>query len=341
MWAMCIRNELNDIKVSVIIPAYNVEKYIKKCIDSVVKQTHKNLEILVVDDGSRDSTGILLDEIKLSDHRIHVIHKENGGVSSARNIGLDVATGDYVTFLDADDYFAEDFVQHMLEMVHKTGADFCISKCFITKEGEKQFPQQTVEKLTNAQGTALLLSPDTIVGCHNKLYQRELIEKNKLRFSTELFYGEGLFFITTVAQLAKCIAVTNRKVYFYRKDNQESATTRFSIGNLRNGWKALECIEKNLRIHSDDVETMLLLHRCNFSLGALMRIRVAEGKNQYLQDYKYWETYIHTNTKKLILKKNVSLYRKLLLVCGCICPRVLAALDVWRRNRIARHSVKG
>lgn len=338
---MCIRNELNDIKVSVIIPAYNVEKYIKKCIDSVVKQTHKNLEILVVDDGSRDSTGILLDEIKLSDHRIHVIHKENGGVSSARNIGLDVATGDYVTFLDADDYFAEDFVQHMLEMVHKTGADFCISKCFITKEGEKQFPQQTVEKLTNAQGTALLLSPDTIVGCNNKLYQRELIEKNKLRFSTELFYGEGLFFITTVAQLAKCIAVTNRKIYFYRKDNQESATTRFSIDNLHNGWKSLSYIERDMRIDDKQVNTMLLLHKCNFAIGAVTRIRTFGAQRMYWEDYKWWLSYVRENTPKLILKKSVRVYRKMLLLCGCISPVLITELDKMRRKRIFLKSVKG
>ena len=340
MWAMCIRNELNDIKVSVIIPAYNVEKYIKKCIDSVVKQTHKNLEILVVDDGSRDSTGILLDEIKLSDRRIHVIHKENGGVSSARNTGLDAATGDYVAFLDADDYFAEDFVQYMLEMVKKTGADFCVSKCFITKEGEKQFSQQTIELLTNAQGTALLLSPDTIVGCHNKLYRRELIEENGLRFLTELFYGEGLFFITTVAQLAERIAVGNRKVYFYRKDNQESATTKFSIENLRNGWKSLSYIERDMRIDDKQVNTMLLLHKCNFAIGAVTRICAFKARKLYAEDYKRWLRYVRANAPKLFFEKNVRMYRKLLLLCGCASPILLTQLDKIRRKRIFINSVK-
>ena len=330
----------NDIKVSVIIPAYNVEKYIEKCIDSVVKQTYKNLEILVVDDGSKDETGKILDKIKSSDQRIRVVHKENGGVSSARNTGLDIATGDYIAFLDADDYWAEDFVQYMLGMAQKTGADFCVSKYFITKEGEKQISKEIIEELTNVQGTALLLSPDTIVGCHNKLYQRELIERNGLRFSTELFYGEGLFFITTVAQLAKRIAVTNRKIYFYRKDNQESATTRFSIKNLRNGWKSLNNIEKTMRLNDEMISTMLLLHKSNFAIGAVTRIRAFKVKKTYWTEYKYWLHYVRSNIIKLLFNKNVRLYRKMLLLCGAISPAILTELDVIRRRRIYTHSVK-
>lgn len=330
----------NDIKVSVIIPAYNVEKYIEKCIDSVINQTYKNLEILVIDDGSKDETGKILDKIKSRDQRIRVVHKKNGGVSSARNTGLDIATGDYIAFLDADDYWAEDFVQHMLGIAQNTGADFCVSKYFITKEGEKQFSKEIIEELTNVQGTALLLSPDTIVGCHNKLYQRELIEKNGLRFSTELFYGEGLFFITTVAQLAKRIAVTNRKIYFYRKDNQESATTRFSIENLRNGWKSLNNIEKTMRLNDEMIDTMLLLHKSNFAIGAVARIRAFKVMKTYRVEYKYWLHYVRSSVIKLLLNKNVRLYRKMLLLCGSISPAILTELDVIRRRRIYNHSVK-
>ncbi len=328
-------------KISIIIPAYNVERYIRKCIESVTNQTHKNLEILVVDDGSKDNTGKILDELQLTDERIHVIHKENGGVSSARNVGLDAATGEYVTFLDADDYLAEDFVEYMLSLVKRTGADFCISRHFITKEGENQPLQQTIETFTNAQGTALLLSPDMIVGCHNKMYRRELIERNGLRFSTELFYGEGLFFITTASQLAQCIAVGNRKVYFYRKNNQDSATTKFSIENLRNGWKSLNCIEKSMRLQDRQIDVMLLLHKCNFSIGAVTRIGAAGVKLKYIEEYKYWLHYVRENTIKLIFEKNIRIYRKMLLICGCLSPALLTRLDVLRRDRIAKRSVKG
>lgn len=332
---------INNLKVSIIIPAYNVEKYIEKCVESVVNQTYQNIEILAIDDGSKDNTGKILDELQLGDERIRVIHKENGGVSSARNIGLDMATGDYIAFLDADDYLSEDFVEYMLNIVKMTGADFCISRYFITKEGEAQFPKQTIQTLTDVQGTALLLSPDMIVGCHNKMYRRKLIEQNHLRFSTDLFYGEGLFFITTISQFAKCIAVGNRKVYFYRKDNQDSATTKFSIDNLRNGWKSLNYIQKKMSLKDRQIDIMLMLHKCNFSVGAITRIKASGLKRKYSEDYKYWLSYVRENTPKLIFEKNISAYRKLLLICGCLSPSLLTELDVLRRNYIIKRSVKG
>ena len=96
--------EIEKEKISVIIPVYNVEKYLKRCLDSVINQTYKNLEIILVDDGSTDNSGKICDEYAKNDKRIIVIHKENGGVSVARNIGLDICTGDYVNFIDSDDW---------------------------------------------------------------------------------------------------------------------------------------------------------------------------------------------------------------------------------------------
>ena len=89
--------------VSVIIPAYNIERYISRCLDSIMAQTYNNLEIIVIDDGSKDQTAEILDDYQKRDSRIIVVHKENGGVSSARNNGLDIATGDYISFVDGDD----------------------------------------------------------------------------------------------------------------------------------------------------------------------------------------------------------------------------------------------
>ena len=94
---------MDEKLVSVIIPAYNIEDYIGRCLDSIISQTYKNLEIIVVDDGSRDRTGEILDNYAKKDRRIKVIHKENGGVSSARNKGIEVAEGDYIGFIDGDD----------------------------------------------------------------------------------------------------------------------------------------------------------------------------------------------------------------------------------------------
>lgn len=103
-----------SVKVSVIVPIYNVEKYIGKCILSIIEQTYKNIEIILVDDGSLDDSGNIADEYATRDNRIKVIHKANAGVSAARNSGLDAATGDFVCFSDGDDYVMPNYVEHLL-----------------------------------------------------------------------------------------------------------------------------------------------------------------------------------------------------------------------------------
>ena len=106
--------EVESVKISVIIPVYNVEKYLKRCLDSIINQTYKNLEIILIDDGSTDKSGKICDEYAQKDKRIIVIHKENGGVSSARNKGLDICIGDYISFIDSDDWIEEDFFEYVV-----------------------------------------------------------------------------------------------------------------------------------------------------------------------------------------------------------------------------------
>ena len=110
-------------KISVIIPVYNTEKYLKRCVDSVREQTYGNLEIILVDDGSPDGCPQMCDAFAAEDDRIKVIHKENAGVAAARNTGLDVATGEYLTFVDSDDYIAPEMYQSLLDVLMQTDSD--------------------------------------------------------------------------------------------------------------------------------------------------------------------------------------------------------------------------
>ena len=124
-------------KISVIVPVYNVEKYLNDCIDSIINQTYKNIEIILVDDGSNDSSGSICDEYAKKDNRVRVIHKVNGGLSSARNAGLDEVTGDYVMFCDSDDMFLPTSCEVMFEEIEKRNADYIVGNyqnC--TEEGE-------------------------------------------------------------------------------------------------------------------------------------------------------------------------------------------------------------
>ena len=113
--------------VSVIVPVYNVEKYIHRCITSIINQSYSELEIILVDDGSSDSSGLICDEYALKDKRIKVIHKKNGGLGYARNSGLDCATGKYVTFIDGDDYIGLTHIEKMLTLITETNSDTCMA----------------------------------------------------------------------------------------------------------------------------------------------------------------------------------------------------------------------
>lgn len=328
-----------DLSVSVIIPAYNVEKYIKQCILSVTAQSYSNIEIIIVNDGSTDKTRETVENLADADNRIKILNLEHSGVSEARNAGIAVSVGDYIVFVDGDDYLADDFVEYMLGLAKQTGADFCLSKkCFIKKD-EPQTLKESVEILSSTRAVARLLSPEIIVGCWNKIYKKSFLEKNGIKFSQDLFYGEGLEFITKSAQASKTVAFGDRKVYYYRRNNQFSATAKFDIEKIYNGEKALFKIRKNIKSDDREISLAFKLHLSVFYLGALTRICAAKQKKEYFTDYKKWLKILRKNTFSLIFGKNVSFYRKALLFCGCISPFIMSKLDTARRKRIYNRSV--
>ena len=125
--------------ISVIIPVYNVEKYLKKCLDSVINQTYKNLEIILVDDGSSDKSGLICDEYTKLDKRIKVVHKKNEGLSSARNTGLDIAKGKYISFIDSDDFVSIYMYEIMYKEIIKNNRDIVIARHIYFKNKEPIF----------------------------------------------------------------------------------------------------------------------------------------------------------------------------------------------------------
>ena len=133
--------------ISIIIPVYNVEKYLAKCLDSVLNQTYKNLEIILVDDGSKDNSGAICDEYAKRDNRIIVVHQKNSGVSKARNLGMSMATGDYIGFIDSDDTIEANMYEVLLKNAIESGAE--ISYCGLKQiqlDGKIDYSNNTLEK---------------------------------------------------------------------------------------------------------------------------------------------------------------------------------------------------
>lgn len=163
--------------ISVIVIAYNIENYISKCIKSIEDQNYKNLEIIVVDDGSTDQTVDKAYQLSLKDSRIKIIKKENGGPSSARNNGLEEAKGSYIVFVDGDDYVAEDYVSYLYSLIKKYNSDFAMSKNLFSSKKQKQIRNDTIRLLTPEQATALLMSTRVVVCSCNKIYKTAFLTK--------------------------------------------------------------------------------------------------------------------------------------------------------------------
>lgn len=279
--------ETDDFLVTIVVPVYNVEKYLSKCIDSIIHQTYKKIEIILVDDGSTDSSGKICDDYKKADNRIKVIHKKNAGVSSARNIGIDEANGEFICFVDSDDYLSNNYVEYMLGLNKKTNADFCLSKrCYSTqKDLELTDKTDNVKVLNSIEATELLLSQEIFIGCWNKIYKLDLLRNNNIRFCESLYYGEGLKFIVNTAQVADKIGVGTERVYYYRINNMHSATKKFNLEKYKNGEKSLNMIKSELIKYDNSVEHQLNTHYCFFYFNALFDIIKNKKKSEFSKEY--------------------------------------------------------
>lgn len=214
-------------KVSVIIPVYNVENYIEECLNSVINQTYKNLEIILVDDGSPDGSGKICDEYAIKDERIKVIHKENGGLSSARNVALDIATGDYVAFVDSDDYVDENTFSQAVESLEQTEADVCMfSHRAVTENGEVDYKlplDKSVyekEEIKNVILPLFIGQKDGTEPILLGLVCRQVFRRDKigtLRFRSEReYYAEDVVFDLEFYVKANKLCVINKPYYNYR-----------------------------------------------------------------------------------------------------------------------------
>lgn len=196
-------------EISIIVPVYKTEEYLPRCIDSILAQTFTDFELLLIDDGSPDNCGKICDEYAEKDSRIRVFHKENGGVSSARNVGLDNALGTYIGFVDSDDYITPDMYEMLYRGFH-SGKDVQLSACGIRFEGKTE-TDSTIEDTE-----IHFLDNDDIVrnifGCehhlrlniYNKLYPKKLI--GDLRFNTSIKIAEDVLFL---AEFIACVSVAS------------------------------------------------------------------------------------------------------------------------------------
>lgn len=320
----------SNIKVSVIVPIYRVARLLPKCIESIQKQDYQNIEIILVDDGSDDESGRIADEYAVKDERVFVIHKPNGGVSSARNAGLERATGEYICFIDGDDYVMPDYVSYLLGLALEYQADISVTTAMFGNFDEKQTSDVSTEVYGAEKATELMLCYRFPIGVYCRIFKREFIEKQKLRFSEELFIGEGFNFNMDSIQRANKVAAGHRKVYYYRRDNEESAMSSFSEKKWENGLYAIQVIKENLIVKSTAIEKAWQCAWWRTNSDAYDSIVLAGAKNNRL--YKECRNIVRRKGF-VALKVSVSKKDKLRAVLMTIWPETIPMLMKIRKKK--------
>lgn len=227
--------------ISVIIPVYNVESYLRRCVDSVRQQTYKDLEVILVDDGSTDGSGKLCEVLAGEDERIKVIHKENGGASSARNTGIDNAKGEYIGFVDSDDKISLEMYRYLLELLEKNGADMALAD-ITGDEADIHENKKESDKIEIFSGKDVykLISDYKTKGISpcNKLYKRELFEG--IRFKIGVHHEDTLIMPYLVERCSKVVE-SDRKLYCYIL--REESTSGVEKKSTKHMWDLLDALK--------------------------------------------------------------------------------------------------
>ena len=247
---------MSSPKISIIVPVYNVEKYIRRCLDSIAAQTFTDWECICVDDGTPDASGKICDEYAQKDGRFVVIHKENGGVSSARNVGWDVAKGEYVTFCDSDDWVEKEMLEVFYNTALKNDAEVVISGFRTTDEhGNYQ------EFLPSA---GWLTMPRDFQSCFNspwgKLYKKTILSKNKIYFPKGITMAEDLYFNFNIFFVSKKLFIVNKPFYNYFQ-SPSSCMHTITTRKIENEKNVLERIEQILLKSHADTEWFIFLKK--------------------------------------------------------------------------------
>ena len=272
--------------ISVIVPIYNVEKYLARCVDSIVNQTYKNLEIILVDDGSPDRCPQMCDDYAEKDSRIKVVHKKNGGLSDARNAGMAVATGEYISFIDSDDYVSDDFFECLLDVMNKENSD--IAECSVVKFYEDNRFDEFIDDLsvktydTQDAMSALIAENPFHQHVWNKLYKTELVKDIPYAVGK---LNEDEFWTYRVFGRANKVARLNKTMYYYFQRNSSIMGVGYNIRRL-DALEGKANRQKYIENNFPDLSTQAkidLYGSCMFAYQSVLKFMSGAEKKKALE----------------------------------------------------------
>lgn len=295
-------------KVSVIVPTYNAEIYIKECILSIINQTYKNIELIIVDDGSKDKTSNIINEIIRNDDRIKLITQKNSGPSNARNRGIEESTGEYLVFVDADDKIDNIYIDMLVKNIHYN--NYSLSAC-----GYIDVSKYGIIKLNHFWLDKDELNKDEFINCifsgvggvlWAKIFRRDVIIINDIRMDSNIFMSEDMIFLLEYCKFGKRFGVINENLYTYNRLNENSISSNINIDYLDNYSIVINRI--NELLNSLKVNELQINKIRSNRIKALINIMIVSETYNFLS-IKSKKVFID-NLKKLFENKLVKEYKK-------------------------------
>lgn len=309
--------------ISVIIPAYNIAPYLERCIDSILNQTYTNFEILIVNDGSTDETTDLCDKLALRDNRIRVFHKQNGGVSSARNLAIENAKGDMISIIDGDDWVEPTLFEDAVNSMKRNNAQVFMFEYFVDKNDESVKHRVSDSKygvLDTETALVYTISPDNNF-CVTKIFDKNLLCGAK--FNENIILGEDTLFICEIVARAKTVFYSDNAYYHYVIRENSAITSAFNIRKMTGidaYQKELElCINSGFKIAEDYARAAIV----DLGIALCQRASKSEAKKQA---YKIAKTAIRGLVIKTVCSKYVPLITKLKAIVGTISMSIAVYL---------------
>lgn len=310
--------------VSVIVPVYKVENYLDECVKSIVNQTYKDIEIILVDDGSPDNCPDMCEEYAKQDSRIRVIHKENGGLSSARNAGIEVAHGDYLCFIDSDDYIVHDMIEQLMILINENSADIASCRFSSDENGLDDGITHTCKNLSRDEAMKeILCDGDMTTSASMKIYKANLFEN--VRFPVGMIYEDYATIYKVIHNASKISCIRARK-YYYRLDNNGSITHGSFSPKQMDFYKASQEVREFVSEKYPQYEKLVVYRQTKISISFYKTISATQFKNDDVQEK------IVSKIRKNIFGYMFSRYSVLTKAYGvliCISPKL--ALKVFKR----------
>ena len=322
-------------EVSIIVPVYQVENYIRQCIDSILVQTFTDFELILVDDGSKDRSGKICDEYAVLDQRVKVIHKENGGLSDARNCGMDQAVGNYFMFVDSDDYIAPTMLEYLYKALMNKEADIAVCNFlhFFEEDRKRDFSTNIQSEVLSGAEIFYSRKNERVYGiwtvAWNKLYKRETLGNVRFRFGK---YHEDEFWANDIYQMDIKVVTIPECLYYYRQRDNSIMGRK----NIKRDFDILEALQERIAVyfmderHADQAYKVMI-----FSLEYLAEskklITNKDEENQFLQAEKKTKNMI-----KRLKKMKLSKIKSVSLVFIGMNPCLVFAVGIKFRGLLER-----